>query len=354
MSMTERHRPNLEGFMAVGDPRRSIIRRAVFGTLIAAATFFALTGPVKEFKPLYNHAPWLNDPFDTVVSFMMFFVPFVTASCLVRLWLCRRFEPLSIARVRDLLRGCRVVLMGIAFTLVTEWIGFVIGGNRSQWDGATWLQIGFLVLMTTVSAKVAVDLHRCSVPQIPRANVTAGAPDWLSDALAVAERQSQLLGPLQGPAGRALIWINRRPLTAVRRHPLWSAAVACCIFGLAAGVNQAVREGYDGPSMVTLISLLSCGTFGLVVGTGSYLGLVRSDVHLWGAKRRAVDAGVSTCLGALVAFAFRYHLWWIVGSNNAAAGVPQLLFLLGMVALLIFASVFVVESLLGSHAKAIR
>lgn len=60
--------------LPVDDPRRPRIRRAVFGTVWAAAIFcvFAAT---KEIKPIYNHAPWLNDPYDTVISFTMFFVP---------------------------------------------------------------------------------------------------------------------------------------------------------------------------------------------------------------------------------------------------------------------------------------
>ena len=105
-----------EPLMAVGDPTRPAIRRAVFRSMVTAAVFFLLTGPVKQIKPLYNHAPWLNDPFDTVVSFMMFFVPFVTFLCAVRVWLCRTHEPLPLGRVRDILRACRVVLAAIAIT----------------------------------------------------------------------------------------------------------------------------------------------------------------------------------------------------------------------------------------------
>jgi hypothetical protein len=61
--------------LAVGDPRRPAIRRAVFGTLWSAAVFFLFTVPVKQIKPLYGHAPWQNDPYDTLYSFAMFFVP---------------------------------------------------------------------------------------------------------------------------------------------------------------------------------------------------------------------------------------------------------------------------------------
>jgi hypothetical protein len=67
-------------------------------------------------------------------------------------------------------------------------------------------------------------------------------------------------------------------------------------------------------------------------------------------RRSAVDAGVLTCVGVLVAFAFRYHLWWIVGSRNAVAGLAQLLALLGISALSVFAVVLALETLLRVHA----
>ena len=104
--------PHLEpaNSLAVGDPRRPAIRRAVFATLALAAVFFVFTAPVKQVASVYDHAPWLNAPFDTIISFMMFFVPLVALSCLARVSLCRRSEPLPMTRVRNLLRSCRVIL----------------------------------------------------------------------------------------------------------------------------------------------------------------------------------------------------------------------------------------------------
>lgn len=62
--------------MAVGDPRRRLVGRAAFGTLLAAAVFLVFTG-TKQIKAVYFHAPWSDDPYDTVLSFTMFFVPLV-------------------------------------------------------------------------------------------------------------------------------------------------------------------------------------------------------------------------------------------------------------------------------------
>ena len=70
------------------------MRLPVFGTLVLAAVFFLVTAPVKEAPSLFDHAPWLNDPFDTVISFMILLVPLIAVLCVPRLLLCRRSEPL--------------------------------------------------------------------------------------------------------------------------------------------------------------------------------------------------------------------------------------------------------------------
>jgi hypothetical protein len=342
------------GTIAVADPRRPAIRRAILSTLWAAAAFSVFTGPVKQIKPLYDHAPWCDDPFDMAVSFAMFFVPLIAVCCLARVSLCRRSEPLPSLRVLDLLRGCRVVLAAIALTLLSEWIAVATKANQAQWDRATWLQIGLLVVLTALAGNAGVYLRRASTsPLAPDAGARTTS-DWLTDMTLIAKAQSHWLGPLDRPSLRMLSWIEQRPIGAVRRHPLWTAATACFAFGLSAGGNQAVREGYDPLSTITTVTLLSSGMFGLLVGAGAYLGLVRSDTHLVGTKRRAIDAIVFTCVGVLVPFAFRDNLWWIIGSDSTAAGVPQLGAMLGIFAVLIFAAVFATESLLRLHAKPTR
>lgn len=91
--------------MPVGDVRRLLIGRAAFGTILASAIFFVFTA-TKQSNLIYVHAPWVNDPYDTVFSFTMFFVPLVAATVLVQLSLCRKSEPLPTGRVVTILRGC--------------------------------------------------------------------------------------------------------------------------------------------------------------------------------------------------------------------------------------------------------
>jgi hypothetical protein len=341
--------------LAVGDPSRPLIRRAIIATLLAAAVFSVTAGPVKQIKVLYDHAPWLNDPYDTFVSFAMFFVPLLTAGCLARVLLCRRAEPLSVQRVTDLLRGCRVVLGLIVITALAEWAAVAAGANRALWSGATWLQVGFLALTTVLTAIAMVRLGQVRLGQVRRAGPRRGpasgpaVADWLADAIVMLGQQSRRLGPLASPARAVLTWIDRHVAAPVRRHPLWAAAAAAAVFGIVTGGIQAIREGYaGGPALLTVL-LLGCGMFAFLVAAGGYLGFVRGPSILTGVPRRLLDAGVITCVSLLAALAFRNSLWWVVGSSATAAGLPALALLLGITALTVFALVLALETVLRSH-----
>jgi hypothetical protein len=340
--------PPTSSLIPVGLPWRSALRRPVFGCLMLAAVFFLCTAPVKQTASLYNHAPWLNDPFDTVISFMMFFVPLIAAFCVPRVMLCRRAEPLPAARVLDVLRGCRLVLAGVGLTLLTEWVSVVLRENRAQWNGATWLQVGLLAVMSIATAWLLRDLRRLGLPR--RAGAESGAsPDWIADAVRFADHCSRLVGPLGRPVVRLLNWGDRRAVGAIRRHPVWTAAAACIVFGAGAGISQGIQESYRGEVTSLVSLLLAAGMFGLMVAAGSYLGLIRSNSPLTGARRRVVDAVVITCIGILVPLAMRDHLWWLIGSNSAAAGLTQLIELLGIFSVAIFATAYAAESVLRLH-----
>lgn len=335
----------------VGDARRSVVGHAIFAVLLAGAVFSLVTGPVKQIEPLYGHAPWLNDPFDTIVSFSMFFVPLIALCCLARVSLCRKSEPLPVLRVNDLLRGCRVLLAAMGATLLSEWIALAIGENRAQWNGATILQVALIFGTTVLVGRGVVLLRGVSALSLSGTSHKEPPPDWLSDLVDVAQVQSHLLGPLTGSARGFLSWVSHHPVRAVRRHPLWAAVLGCSGFGAAVMVNQGIREGYNAASTLLAVVLLTCGMFGLLVGSGAYIGLVRSENPLVGSQRRCIDAAVITSIGVLIPFAFRYHLWWIVGSTNSTAGIPQLAAMLAICAVMIFATTVSVESLFRLHSN---
>jgi hypothetical protein len=102
---------------------------------------------------------------------------------------------------------------------------------------------------------------------------------------------------------------------------------------------------------VVVALLLAVGMFGLLVAAGQYLGLVRSSAPWHGPARRLIDAAVITSVGLLVALALRNGLWWMVGSNSNAAGLHQLVALLGIAVLVIFVTAYAAETVLRLHSE---
>lgn len=337
--------------LPVDDPRRPAIRRAVFGTLWASA-FFLLFAATKEVKPLYSHAPWLNDPYDTVLSFTMFFVPLIVVCVLVQVNLCRRAEPLLASRVAAVLRGCRVAVGAIAIELLSGWVALALEANRSQWTGAaTGVGISLLLLTSLVTMKVSVDLLR--VPHLPKMSHVSGAEpaDWLADAVKVVKRESHRLGPLEEAALVGLAWSEENLVREVRRHPVVAAAVTSGTFGVVVLGWQGYREGHFLSVTLLAMGLGFCAMFAFLVSAGSYFGLVRSTQPSYGLQRQAVDASVIACTAAVVTLAFRNYLFWMIGSTAAAAGPQQFATLVGSAAVLAFGVALSVEVLLRSHAR---
>ena len=343
-----------QSVVPVDDPGRPVIRRAVFGTLWAAVIFFVFT-TTKEIKPIYSHSPWLNDPYDTVTSFAMFFVPLVAACLLVQVSLCDRSEPLSTARVVSIVRACRVAVAVIVVDLASADVALALAANRSQWTlAATGIEVGLLALATLV-ATMAIR-HLARLPRLPR---PAGlhdldAPDWLSDVVTVARRESRWFGPFRRLVLTAADWVDRSAVRQVRRHPLVAAAVASAGFGIAVGGWQGYREGYLLSATLLVMGLGFCGMFAFLVPACSYFGLVRSARPSCGVQRRVLDASVAACAAAIVTLAFRNSLWWVVGSNPVAAGPSEFAALVGSAVLVTFVMVTGAETLLRSHAKPAR
>ena len=336
--------------LPVGEPSRPSIRRAVFGTLWAVAVFFVFTA-TKETK-IYDNAPWLNDPYDTVISFTMFLVPLVGAFLLVQVSLYLRSEPLSVARVVSILRACRVAVGAILVELLSAWVAVMLGANESRWTpGSTGLEVGLLLVATVVATIAIVCLAR--VPRLSphRAHRDEAEPDWFGDAVAVAKRESRWLGSLRRSAIPILDWCDRTLLREVRRHPVITAAVTSAGFGIAVFGWQGYREGYR--PLVTLLSmgLGFCGMFAFLIPAGSYFGLVRSTNPSRGLRRRVLDASVIAGAAAIVALAFRGNLWGIIGSNGNAAGPSQLAVLEAGAVLLAFTIALIVESLAHAHTR---
>ena len=341
--------------LAAGDPRRAAIGKAAFSTLSTAIAFFVFTVPTKQVKPVYDHAPWLNDPYDTLYSFAMFLVPLATAFFLVQVSLCRKVEVLPAERARSVLRGCRVAAIVITATLASCWVSVAAGANKAEWnDSTTAALVAGLTVVTVLDINSVVMLVRA--PRLGRsgASQSEATDDWLGDAILVARRESRWFGPFRSHVTSVIALCDRTVITRLRQHPILGAALASLAFGTGVGLNQGIREGYFLASTLLTVGLLTCGMFAFLMLAGSYLGVVRSGAQLAGAPRRLIDATVVACVAALVALAFRNSLWWVIGTNATSAGNGEFAGLLGIAVAVAFAAGFAIESIMGTHARGTR
>ena len=347
--------PDAQGvYLPAGDPARRVVRSAFGAVLFAAALFETFAVVTTQVRPLRAHSPWQNDPYDTVVSFTVFFVPLVCGLCLVRVQLFRRGLPLEIFRVRDLLRACAVVLGLIGITLVTDWTGVVLRADRATWTRATLLLAGMLAVTSCAAAAAGIALSWASrQPSLAGRDVPRSSVDWAGDLVAVADRLTRRLGPLGPAAGQVSRWLRTGVLDGrwgARRHPLWWAGGAAVAFGSLLAVAAAREEGFS-PVLPLFLSVGACGMFAFLVTGGAFLGIVRGATPSSGGRRRLIDAMVATCASVPVALALRDSLWWIVGSTGDRAGLGQLAMLLTVLGGAVFLVVLAVETALAVHAR---
>ncbi len=336
----------------VGDPRRARIGRAVIGSLATAALFLGFTLVAKEAPPLYARAPWADDPYDTFVSFAIFFLPLLVGLALLRVGLCRRAEPLPLARLAGLMRASKLAIAVVLSTAVADWLSVALREHQAAWDSTTGILVGLLALATVAAGHAALDLRRAS-RELPRPAGDAAGPDWLADSLALGTRLGGRLGPLAPPAVGLVRAIDRGASRAVRGHPMGAAAVFSVAFGLSITASFAVAEGV-GAVLGLFFGVVTCGMFAFAVGAGAYLDLVRAERPLQVSRRRLADALVLASAAVPVALAFRSSLLWMIGSSEASAGLDGLAILLAMAALFTFAGVLVVETLAGTHGAGPR
>jgi len=314
-----------------GDGRRRVARRAIISALITGTIFDVLLFSSKQTPAIYNHAPWLNDPYDTAVSFALFCVPLIVAPSAVRLLACRRDEPVSAARLADLLRACGVALAAVAITLASGWIAVGLRANRQAWDSVTAVQVGFLAAITLATALSVVAIRRAAKALWRRqgCRVTGSPPpDWLSDVLDVGVHLAAALGPAGGPVTRLLEQHGRPMLAAVRHHPLATAALIAAACAVPVTVAQSVNERYRAGVSVLFFCIVTAGVFAFLAAAGSYLRVIRSDSPASGIRRRLVHASVGACAAVPVTLAFRATLWSLVGANPQRSGLPALWLLL--------------------------
>jgi hypothetical protein len=319
--------------------------------LTFAATFEAALYITKETPAIYDHAPWLNDPYDTAVSFALFCVPLIAVPSVLRL-LASRGPSQARRRLADLLRACGVALAVIAVTLAACWAAFAHGANRSAWTSVTAIQVLGLVLLSVGCVAGAIGLRMAAAalrrggeeaaasaigarhapdaaPSVPQAD-----PDWLGDLIDAGRLVAGLCGPARRPLTQLLDWADHRILPVIRRHPVGAAAVLSAAVGMLVAISQSVGEGYRIGLAGLFFGVTTSGVFAFVVVAGWYLRVVRSDRP---ADRAPVLRAIALAAAAVpVALAFRAALWPLVGMRPQDSGLPALCLLLGAAALLVF------------------
>jgi hypothetical protein len=241
---------------------QAAVRSALSASLLNAVVFTVFAYVTTQVKAVRHASPWQDDPYDTVVTFTMFFVPIVTALIVMRMLPCRRNRQLTLHRARQLLRAALVSALLVTTTYGTDCAAVIARANRALWDdGTPWLIPALAVasLPTWVTwvmlARTRGLLPRPSDDQVPG--------DWLDDALEVAELAAARLPP---PAGRIAAWLERRDAAGwIRRRFTLVVAVMSLCAGLAVA-TALVRENGFGPLFFSETAWFAGGmySFGMI------------------------------------------------------------------------------------------
>lgn len=277
--------------LAVGDPSRESTRRALVWCLACSVLFTAFAFWTTQDKPLRAHSPWQDDPYDVVVSFTQLVVPVLAGAIAMRALHCRRNLPLPAVRVRDLLRGARVVTGAIVMTVAVDWVAVVLGVNGHAWGGPGRALIAALAVVTAAALASVAALwaaeRRARVWR--RYRPSTQDPDWVEDLLAAVVEQLGRWGLAWRGATQAVAWVQRVVIDGrhgMRRHRVVAALAAAIGVGLALALAEAAGEGVSADPLVVithgalLVTIGASGLFAVLVAVGSYLRLVRSATVL--------------------------------------------------------------------------
>ncbi len=305
--------------LAVGDPARRPVGRAVLGLLTLAALFALVTLPAPELPTMWSNGPWAQDPYHVVVSFAVLSVPLVAGLCVSRVPLCRRDAPLPTRRARDLLRISRILLILVLATVAGAWISVAWPAQRYSWTAPTIAAFAELAVLTVALLWASRLLWQAFKTPIR----AAAGPDWLADVITLGERVSGRLGALRPAALAILGWSDRRVIGGLRRYPLLAAASLAAVLGMSVAISQGVQEGYAPGGYVLFFMVTALGLFAFITIVGQHLGLVvnhrEPSVHA-GIRKGLVHAAVAAGVSAPVSIAFRSVIWSALGISQQQVG----------------------------------
>jgi len=290
--------------LAVGEPARRHAGRIIIASLTLAAVFGAVTVLSKETPALYLRQPWHDDPYDVPVSFDFVVLPLLVAIGLLRVQLCRRYKPLPARRLVDLLRVAGVALGVCLVTEVAECVAVALDRYRATWTAVTTWQVAVLAMVTAATIAGCVLVRHAAGVLAPLAR-PAAQPDWLADAVALAQRASWVLGPYRDWALGVVRGTDVQVVARVRAHPVAAAGLVAVVLALPFVTAKIVLEGYSAPLVLLSFVFVAATLFALVVVVGAYLRVVarrQTPPPTW------LFTVVVACTVGAVAFAFHDSL----------------------------------------------
>ena len=294
--------------------------------LFAAGLFEVFSLVTKQIEPIYAQVPWAEDPYDTFVSFALFFVPFAGLVAGARLLLRRPGERLPPARLIGIVRATRLALIVSLATLAADWAGTLSGGRVAPEGfiaGAARLALAFTSAVVLAGTIV--------IARIPLPRAVAEEPDGLADGLALLRAMAPHLGPLDHSLAAVSTYAERHFAPLIRRHPIRTAALLALGFGVALALSAA-REA-SAAAIVGLVGVVgACAMFAFLIIGGSWLGLVASPPASVG-QSRLLRAAVAGAAAVPLSLAFREVIWSAVGftGKHDLAALALLVVLAGLV-----------------------
>lgn len=286
--------------MVVGEPARRDAGLAIMAALGLAVVFAVVTVVSKETPALDLHQPWQDDPYDVLVSLDFVAVPLLVVIGVMRVLLCRRYEPLPARRLVDLLRVAEAALVVSLATEVAEWVAVALGRHRATWTAATTWQVAALVVLTATLFGGFV-LVRRAARAVSRIATAAEQPDWFTDAIALGLRATWVLGRHRGPALTVIRWVDSQLVARIRAHSIAAAGLLAAVLALPFVAAKILLEGYPAQLVLLVFAFVTASLFVFVVVVGAYLRVLaprRASAPAW------LCTAVVACTAGTVAFAF--------------------------------------------------
>jgi hypothetical protein len=287
------------------DKNRRTSPTVIWASLGAAGIFEAATVLATQDKTVRAASPWQDDPYDAVVSLTQFAVPMLALAITLRLLAWR--APGGQDRMRQTVRAAGAMTALIGLTLVFEWAALIGGAHAAAWGTWTGVLAGGLVVVSMLTAVVAVLLVR--------RRGSGGSPvrrrhDWLGDVVFLCARIPALR---RWVTPDAAAWTRRRAMT------VFVALSVLAATGITAA--QSIGERWTNPLLIAwMLVVETTSNLAFCVISNAVAGFIARPPGP--RRRRVVEASVvAGCVAIQLAVAFRDVLRPAIGAA-ALTSVP--------------------------------